>query len=106
MYISGLEIEAYDLKQERAAGRAFTFFLAGAAILYVTHFGLGPRDSIWHYLVAIALLILPWLVYRYEWQKNADAFGHGSEGIQREWELSHITNARMTAKHRGDPPAT
>ena len=54
MYISGLEIEAYDLKQARAFGRALTCSLIGAAVLYATHFrfqssqldlGLRIRDS-------------------------------------------------------------
>jgi hypothetical protein len=98
MYISGLEIEAYDLKQERSAGRAITFSLAGAALLYADHFGFTPRDSIWDYVVGIALVIVPWIAYRFEWQKNADAFGPASEGILKEWELDYITKAHLAAK--------
>ena len=104
MYISGLQIEAYDLKQERAAGRAFTFSLAGAALLYINHFGFGTRDLIWPYVVGLALMIVPWIVYRFEWQKNADAFDFGSEGILMEWELDHVTKAKLAAKHASDPP--
>ena len=44
MYISGLEIEAYDLKQARAFGRALTCSLIGAAVLYATHFGFSRRE--------------------------------------------------------------
>ena len=75
-YIAGLEIEAYDFKQRRAAVRAFATTLVGAAVLYVTRFGIkiGPFDSIWNYLGGFALIIIPWIVYRAEWQKNADVF--------------------------------
>jgi hypothetical protein len=109
-YIAGLEIEAYDFKQGRAAARALATTLVGAAVLYVTRFGIGigigPFDSIWGYLGGLALLIIPWIVYHYEWQKSADTFS-AYEGILKEWELDHITNAKLAAKHRAnDPPPT
>jgi hypothetical protein len=105
-YIAGLEIEAYDLKQARAAACALAATLVGAAVLYVTHFGIRPSDSIWDYLIGLAFIILPWFAYRSEWRKNADAFSaHG--GILKEWELDHITKARLAAKRRAnDPPPT
>jgi hypothetical protein len=103
-YIAGLEIEAYDFKQARAAARAFATALVGAAVLYVTRFGIGPFDSIWGYLGGLALLIIPWIAYHSEWQKNADAFS-AYGGILKEWELDHITNSRIAAKHSSsDPP--
>ena len=106
-YIARLEIEAYDLKQERAAGRALTTTLVGAAILYVIHFGIGPSDSIWGYLWGFALLIVPWVVCRMEWRKYADAFS-AHEGILMEWELDHVTKAKLAAKQQraNDPPPT
>jgi hypothetical protein len=52
-------------------------------------------------------MILPWIVYRSEWQKNADAFVPASENILMEWELNYITNSKLAAKHRAsDPPPT
>ena len=63
-------------------------------------------NSIWDYLIGFALMIIPWIVYRSEWQKNADAFS-AYEGILKEWELDHITKAKLAAEHRAnDPPPT
>ena len=45
MYISGLEVEADELKQERATCRAIVFSLGGAVLLYANHFGFAPRNS-------------------------------------------------------------
>ena len=64
--ITGLQLDAYDLKQERAAVRAFTITLVGAAVLYIAHFGAGPSNSIWSYLIGIGLMIVPWVIYRSE----------------------------------------
>ena len=105
--ITGLQLDVYDLKQERAAVRAFTTTLVGAAILYIAHFGAGPSNSIWSYLGGLALMILPWIVYRSEWRKNADANLFVSEAILMEWELQYIANAKMAARRRAnDPPPT
>jgi hypothetical protein len=105
MYISGLEIEAYDAKQERPVVRAIICSLAGAALLYANHYGFTPRDSILDYAFGIALVLVPWIAYRFEWQKNADAFDAGSsEGILKQWELDYISDAHLAAKRRGDPP--
>jgi hypothetical protein len=104
MYISGLEIEAYDLKQAQATGRAITLSLAGAALLYADHFGFTPRTSVWDYGFGLALLIAPWIAYRFEWRGNADAFGPASEGILKEWELEYLAKAHFAEKHHpGDP---
>jgi hypothetical protein len=105
--ITGLQVEAYDLKQERAAVRAFTTTLVGAAVLYIAHFGAGPSNSIWSYLIGIGLMILPWVVYRSEWRKNADANLFVSEAILMEWELEHVANAKLAARRAAeDPPPT
>jgi hypothetical protein len=105
--ITGLQLEAYDLKQERAAVRAFTTTLVGAAVLYIAHFGAGPSNSIWSYLIGIGLMILPWVVYRSEWRKNADANLFVSEAILMEWELDHVAKAKLAARRvANDPPPT
>ena len=102
-YISGLEIEAYDAKQAPPATRAIIFSLAGAALLYLNHYGFTPRDSLLDYAFGIALVAVPWIAYKFEWQKNADAFDPASitsDSILKEWELEYITNAKLAAKRR------
>jgi hypothetical protein len=69
-YIAGLEVEVFDLKQARAAGSAFATSLVGAAVLYITRFGIGPFDAIWGYLGGFALFIIPWIVYRSECRRT------------------------------------
>jgi hypothetical protein len=87
--------------------RALAPTLFGAVILYVTHFGVRPSDSIWDYLIGLAFIIFPWIVYRSEWRKNADEFAPGNENILKEWELDYITDARVAARGRAnDPPPT
>ena len=81
MYISGLEVEADELRQERATCRAIVFSLGGAVLLYANHFGFTPRNSIWDYVFGIALVIVPWIAYQFEQRRNAGAFGPTSEGI-------------------------
>lgn len=68
--------------------------------------GAGPSKSIWSYLVGLALMILPWVVYRYDWRKNAEANHFSSENILMEWELHHLANAKLAAKHRANDPRT
>ena len=102
-YISGLEIEAYDAKQAPPVTRAIIFSLAGAALLYLNHYGFTPRDSLLDYAFGIALIVVPWIAYRFEWQKNADAFDPRSitsDGILKEWELQYIINEKLAAKRR------
>lgn len=71
-YIARLEVEMDELKQGRTTMRALAPTLFGAVILYVTHFGVRPSDSIWDYLIGLAFIILPWTGYRSELRKNAD----------------------------------
>jgi hypothetical protein len=57
----------------------------------------------WDYVFGIALVVFPWIAYRFEQRKNTAAFGHTSEGILKEWELDYLTKAHLAAKHdRGD----
>jgi hypothetical protein len=83
-----------------------SYFRLPGALLYANHYGFTPRDSILDYVFGIALVVVPWIAYRFEWRKNADAFDPGSsEGILKQWELDYITNAHLAAKRAaGDPP--
>jgi hypothetical protein len=67
-------------------------------------FWISPRDSIWDYVFGIALLIVPWIAYRFESQKIV--FRYASEGILEEWELDYITKAHLAAKQRLNDPAS
>ena len=97
MYISGLEIEAYDLKQARAFGRALTCSLIGAAVLYATHFGFSRRNSIWDYVFGIALLIVPWIAYRFETKRLFSATPAKASKRNGSW----ITSQRRILRRRG-----
>ncbi|MGO7266133.1 hypothetical protein [Rhizobium johnstonii] len=110
-YISRLEMENYDIKQQRAATGPMLTSLLGAAILGVSHFGvhIQPTDSIWPYGLGSILLIAPWFIYSREWQRNADQFlppQHGGpnltdENIKQEWELEYLTHLHQkdASKH-------
>lgn len=101
-YISRLELENYDFKQEKAANRPILASLLGAAILGVNYFGVfvQPSGSIWPYAIGLLLLIAPWFVYGREWQRNADELhprrrggpNMSDENIRKEWELDYLTH--------------
>lgn len=99
-YISRLELENYDFKQQKAVSGPMFASLLGAVILGVNYFGvqLKPAESIWPYAFGLLLLIVPWFVYSREWQRNADELHprrHGGpnradESIRTEWELDFL----------------
>ncbi|MEY9198470.1 hypothetical protein ABIA16_003586 [Sinorhizobium fredii] len=101
-YINRLEIELYDKKQDMLAGRTIGVSSVGAAWLCINYFGL-PAPTIWTYAFGMALLAVPWLIYQFEWKKNADEFlpkkiepdalRPTDEGIRTEWELNYIVAA-------------
>ncbi|MBY3220908.1 hypothetical protein [Rhizobium laguerreae] len=100
-YISRLELENYDFKQEKAANGSLFVSVLGATILGVNYFGvhIQPAASIWPYAFGLLLLLAPWFVSSREWQRNADELHprrHGGpnmtdENIRKEWELDFLT---------------
>ncbi|WP_312609106.1 hypothetical protein [Agrobacterium pusense] len=98
-YISQIEIENYDFKQEKGASGPMLAGLIGVAILGVSYFGVDiqPTASIWPYAFGLLLLIVPWFIYGREWQRNADEFllsggpNMTDENIKKEWELDYLT---------------
>lgn len=100
-YISGIVIENYDFKQDRAFRGPMLASLLGAGILGVNYFGIHiqPTASIWPYAFGLLLLIASWVAYAREWQRNADELRprrHGGpnmfdENIRKEWELEYLT---------------
>lgn len=101
-YITKLELEIYDQKQDRLAGRTIAAVVIGVVIVGVSYFG-RPEPTVFTYIGGVAFIIVPWFVYRYFWKKNADEFmpldddnpgRQTDEGIIREWELEYLGNQR------------
>ena len=109
LYISRLELDLSHRKQDKLTGRALAVSLAGAALLCISYFGL-PFSEPWSYLLGAALLIGPWLVYRYEWNKNVEKFlprelepgtlSATDEGLRHEWEANYIADTRMQEREK------
>jgi hypothetical protein len=101
-YVSRIEVELYDHKQQQAAGRSLFFCAVGVLLLFLNYKGCLGDPTIWSYVGAVLLLVLPWFVYRYEWNKNAEEFlpsdapyGVTEERIREEWELNYIVSRRV-----------
>jgi hypothetical protein len=100
-YISGIELELYDHKQQEAAGRAFFSSGIGAVLLFLTYKGWLDVPTIWTYLASVLLLVFPWFFYSHQWKKNAEEFlpsgapyNATEERIRKEWELNYIVDIR------------
>jgi hypothetical protein len=100
-YISRLELDLYDKKQDGAVAQAFVVSAIGAGMLLLNYKTCFASPTIWTNLGGILLLISPWFVYRYRWHKNAEKFtprdapGRPTEeGIRLEWELNYIARVR------------
>ncbi len=101
-YISRLEIELYDKKQDTLAGRTIGVSAVGLGWLCISYFGF-PVPTIWTYFFGAVLLAVPWAIYPIEWNRNAneflprrvgpDALSATNENIRTEWELSYIVDA-------------
>jgi hypothetical protein len=95
-YISKIQVELYDQKQDRASSRALFLSATGAALLYLTYKGCLDAAPLM-YVGAALLLVVPWFYYRYEWNRNAEEFHPSNleyptdEAIRKEWELDYIT---------------
>jgi hypothetical protein len=98
-YISRLEMELYDKKQEGAADKALVLTGVAALSVWFGYMGYGKTSPLFSYLLGAALLVAAWVRYRWEWNKNADALfpkGKGApaditdEELRYEWELENI----------------
>lgn len=101
-YLSGIQLELYDKKQEGAASRAFFFSAISAGLLFLNYKNCFAPD-IWSNSVAVLLLVFAWFGYWHRWRKNAEEFTPKGapwrateEGIRQQWELSYITQMRQT----------
>jgi hypothetical protein len=100
-YVSRVELELYDKKQEAAAARAFVVSAIGAALLFLNYNGCFAAPTIWSNLGAVLLLVCPWPIYLYQWRRNAEEFmprgaswSATAEAIRQEWELNYIAHWR------------
>jgi hypothetical protein len=100
-YISGIELELYDKKQEGAAARAILYSAIGAGLLFLNYKSCFPAPDVWVDLGAVLLLGFTWFGYWRQWRRNAEEFvptGHSwsptEEGIRKEWELDYISHSR------------
>lgn len=96
-YISGVEFELYDLKQDSAAGTAIAISVFSAFLIYFAYTG-QAYSTVGAYLFGVFLFVAAWVRYRWVWNKNAEEFHPKSvgapnrtdEGIRKEWELDYI----------------
>jgi hypothetical protein len=97
-YIAKLELEAYDLKQDWAASKPIASTAVVIVVLSLHYFPSPP--TFWMWAVGLFLLIVPWFVYRREWNKNAKEFNApADEAFKREWEINDVASSR--ARTRG-----
>jgi hypothetical protein len=103
-YINRIECDVYNLRREKLTNRTIVVSLVGAAWINICYFGLPPSTA-WTYIIGAAVLVVPWFVCAYEWNKNAEehapsdhepgALSATDEGIRREWELNYIVTHRQ-----------
>ena len=108
-YITRIEGELYDAKQDKLAGLALGVSIIGAVLL-VLNFTAGVVfvPTVWSYLGAAVMFVAPLIVYGYLWKKNADEFNPTDEdvpnlsyeGIIKEWELEYIWRIRKQQRER------
>jgi hypothetical protein len=105
-YISTLEREIYDAKQDKAIERTIVLTIVSGAILYLSYYGHPRTESIWPYAFGLALIVVAWFIYRIEWNKNAEEFLPSDpqaptttdERIKQEWESIYIVNRRRAER--------
>ena len=103
-YINRIECDVYNLRQETLAIRTIVVSLVGAAWINICYFG-PPPETGWTYIIGAGLLVTPWFVCAYEWNKAVQQHASSDhepgclnttdEGILQEWELNYI--------HRSSP---
>ena len=109
-YIGRLEMQIYDSKQEKLGIGALIVSMFSALTLYQMYFGF-PEATTWRYVVSGLGLVVPWIVYRYYWKKNAEAFLPDEpyaafptdEGLRFEWEIEYLSMRRQEQEYRDDP---
>lgn len=106
-YISSLEIQLYDYKQQKAFNGAAAVSFAGICILALLYFGFNNSSDTWRYYLAATLVFIPWFVYGSKSKKISQEFfssndislSNTEEKIREEWELNHLSSLM---KHEKD----
>jgi hypothetical protein len=101
-YLSGIQLELYDKKQESVADRAFFFSAIAGGLLFLNYKSCFPTPDVWTNAGAVLLLLFAWFQYWRQWGKNAEEFTPAGatwrpteEGIRREWELNYLFCSRQ-----------
>lgn len=99
-YINELEMEAYDARQQALVGRAVLLSALGAFLIDANFLHLVDVTNSWAAIIAVPLLVLPWIFYVWQWRRNAGEFlpsssdtgwpDPGDEKLREAWELDHI----------------
>jgi hypothetical protein len=108
-HIARLEVESYDRKQDLAAAPALACSAVGVALVCLHYFGAPTLSTFWTWTIGLGLVIVPWAVYRREWNKNAEEFmpnyiGEGrdspaNEALLREWEVNYVSRQNISARN-------
>jgi hypothetical protein len=106
-YINKLQMELYDTKQTSLARVVLVVSGIGAFFLGRCIIGYA-ESSLFDYIWAVCLLILPGMYYRIKWTKNADEYlapGERlsfaiNEALRTEWEQEYIVHVRSPSSKR------
>ena len=73
-YISELEVEAYDAKQQSLVGGVALLSVIGALLIDANFTHLVSLTNPLVAATAFPMLVAPWFYYVWKWRRNADAF--------------------------------
>jgi hypothetical protein len=100
-YLSNIQLELYDRKQDGLAGQAFLYSAIGGGLLLLNYKSCFAAPDIWVNSGAVLLVIFAWVRYWWQWHKNAEEFTPKDapwrateEGIRKEFELNYIAWSR------------
>jgi hypothetical protein len=82
-YIGRLELELYDLKQEKAVGQALFATAVGALLIFLGYSGYTDTTKVWTYTTGGLFIVGVWVWYWREWnnlQQPASHYGMSARG--------------------------
>jgi len=93
-YILRISQELYDKKQDSAVGKALLSTGVSGSLIWFGYNEYGESPPLFSYIIAAVLLIVGWVGYRWEWNKNANEFIPTDEELRYEWELQYIVRRK------------